>query len=186
MKTQYRLIADASRFTVQTFSRGMLNSFAHNPVLAINDFAGTLAFDPDDPTATAFSLVAKTASLEVVDQAIPADRPEIERIMHQQLLESAFNPEIVFQSTSATGSKAMENWYNVRIVGDLTILGVTKSETVEGQLRILEDRVRLSGRHELPQSRYFNKQISAGAGLIKLKDELKFTFDLVAKRADPK
>ena len=110
------------------------------------------------------------------------DRDEIESRMRKEVLETAAYPEIIFQSTEITGNKIAENWYRLAIAGKLTLHGVTNHQTIDAQLRLIEDEVRLSGDCTLLQPAYRIKPVSALGGMISLKDEVKFAFDLVGRQ----
>lgn len=91
-------------------------------------------------------------------------------------------PEINFESTSVSGDQIIEAPCRVTISGELSLYGVTHDCTVNGQAVASEDSVRSNGEFTLRQTDYRIKLVSAAGGTIKLKDELKFTFDIVAHR----
>jgi len=47
-------------------------------------------------------------------------------------------------------------------------------------------RLRISGQFTLRQSDYGIKPVSFAAGALRLKDELKFSFEVVARKAEPR
>jgi polyisoprenoid-binding protein YceI len=169
---------------VQAFAGGILSSFAHNPTFAIREFTGELRFTPDAPAEGSFRLTVKADSLTLTDSVSQNDRDAIEGQMRQEVLETATYPEVVFQSTGITAARAADDWYRLRIAGEFRLHGVKKAHEVDTQLRILEDEVRLSGQTTLLLSAYHLKRVSALGGTIKLKDELKFDFDLVGRKQD--
>ncbi len=181
---RYTLDPASSRFTVQAFAAGMLSGLGHSPTFAIREFTGELRFAPDAPAEASFRLTVKADSLAITDSVSPKDRDEIESRMRQEVLETAVYPEIVFQGTELTADKVADNWYRLRLKGELRLHGVKRPQPVDAQLRILEDQVRLSGRGTLLLSAYRIKPVSALGGTIKLKDELKFDFDLVGRKQD--
>jgi hypothetical protein len=92
-------------------------------------------------------------------------------------------PEIVFQSTQITATCIVKDRYKVRIIGDLTLHGATRSGLwISAQFTIDEDTMRAQGDFTLKQTDYNIKLVSVAAGALKLKDELKFSFDLVGHR----
>ncbi len=178
----YVLDPARSRFTVQAFARGMLSVLGHSPTFAVRDFTGELHFTPDALDEDAFLLTVRADSLALTDAVSAADRAEIERQMRQDVLETADYPEIVFQSGAFQADRITENWYRLQLAGELRLHGVKKPHAVDAQLRLLDDEVRLSGQSTLAQSAYRIKEVSALAGTIKLKDELKLDFDLVGRK----
>lgn len=184
---RYRLDPGQSNFTVQAFATGLLAGFGHNPLLGIRDFSSEVQFTPDTlaPTLTDASLrmVAKTRSLTVLDDIKEKDRREIEQTMFNEVLEADRYPEIVFQSTQITATRIAEGRYKARIIGDLTLHGVTRNSLwIMAQAMIDGGILHAQGDFTLKQTDYKIKLVSVAASMLKLKDELKFTFDLVGHR----
>lgn len=184
MSKTYTLDASASRFTVQAFAGGMLKSFGHNPTIAIRDFSGQLQFDPDAPGDASLQVTVKANSLEVTDKVSDKDRRDIENGMNNEVLEVEKYPEISYQSTGVSATKVSNNWYRLQITGDLSLHGQTKEHEVDAQLKMRDGELNLSGDFKLKQTDYGIKLFSAMGGTMKLKDELKFNFDIVAREGD--
>src|ERR1700721_3243358 len=94
-KDRYLIDARSSRFTVRAFATGLLSAMGHSPTIAIRDFSGEINFDPAKAEAGSFRLVIKAASLSVQDDISQKDLREMERLMNQDVLETAKYPEIV-------------------------------------------------------------------------------------------
>ena len=182
MMVRYTFDPKASRFTVQAFASGMLSGLGHSPTFAVREYAGELCFAPEAPAETSLLLTVKAESLAVSDSVSAKDRDEIESRMRREVLETAANPEIVFQSNQAATDKISDNWYRLQFAGDLRLHGVKKAQRVDSQVRLTDGEVRLSGQCALLLSAYRIKPVSALGGMIKLKDELKFNFDLVGRK----
>ncbi len=178
----YRVDPRRSRFIVRTFATGMLSAFGHNPTLAIRDFTGEVQFSPEHPEDASLRLQIKADSLEVTDEVSDKDRREIERQTREDVLEAARYPEIVFESTKVSAEKVMGSQYRARITGKLTLRGITRDCVIDSQVIAGEDTLRANGEFPLRQSDFNIKPVSAVGGTIKLKDELKFSFDIVAYR----
>jgi polyisoprenoid-binding protein YceI len=104
--------------------------------------------------------------------------------MREQVLEVDKYPEIVFRSSSISASRLGEGRYRARIIGDLTMHGATqKNIWISAEASITDDRLRARGDFSLKQSDFGIKPFSAAGGTIKLKNELKFSFDMVAQKA---
>jgi polyisoprenoid-binding protein YceI len=183
MTIRYTIDPGSSRFTVQAFASGMLSAFAHSPTFAIRDFSGELRFSSEALTDAVFELTVKADSLAAADSVSPRDRAEIESRMRAEVLETAAYPEIVFQSTDVAADRVAENWHRLRIQGNLSLHGVTHAERIDAQLRLPEEEMRLSGECRLLLSTYRIKRVSALGGMIQLKDELRFSFDLAGRKA---
>jgi polyisoprenoid-binding protein YceI len=179
--SRYLLDPRSSRFTVQAFASGMLSAFAHNPIIAIRDFGGELVM-PGEGEAGSFSLTVHPARLEVSDNIRQKDRLEIDRIMRTEVLEVDKYPEIRFESRTIEADAVAENWYRVKIKGDLQLHGVNRPLETDAQATVLEDSVRLGGGFSILQTEFGIKRTSAAGGMIVAKDEIKFTFDIVGRK----
>ncbi len=179
---RYVLDAGQSTFTVQAFATGLLAGLGHNPTIGIGDFTGEAHFVPGTFADASVHAVARTGSLEVIGDVKEKDRQEMERTMLGEVLDVSRYPEAAFQSTSITTTRIVEGRYKARIVGDLTLHGVTrKGLWITGQLTLSEGTLRAQGEFTLKQTDYGIKPVSVAAGTLKLKDELKLSFDLVGR-----
>jgi polyisoprenoid-binding protein YceI len=176
--TRYALDKSSSRFTVKAFATGMLSSFGHSPTFAIRDFSGEASYDPAVPAAASLVLKVRADSLEVMDDIKSKDRREIESTMNESVLESAKYPEIVFISASISSNKLSEGRFQVNVSGNLSLHGVTRPLAVPAQLAVMGDEFRASGEVSLSQSNFGIQPVSVAGGALKLKDELKFSFDI--------
>jgi polyisoprenoid-binding protein YceI len=182
--TQYILDKSASRFSVRAFASGMLAAMGHNPTIAIRDFTGELHFDPAAPKDASLSMQIRADSLEVTDEIKRKDRLEIESNMRQKVLETSKFPVIFFASTQASADQLGEGRYRVALHGNLSLHGVTGPLQIITQLTMLGDMLRASGEFTILQSSYGIARISVGGGALTLKDELKFSFDMVARKQE--
>jgi len=97
------------------------------------------------------------------------------------VLDTNRYPEIVFESIKASASKAGDTFF-VDLMGALTLHGVTNSHAVAAQVSFHRDVLRAHGEFNVLQSAHGIKPVSVAGGAIKLKDELKCSFDIVARR----
>jgi polyisoprenoid-binding protein YceI len=176
----YRIEAKPSRFTVQVTAAGLLSAFVHNPVIAIRNFSGEARFRQGTFEAASVRVVLPAASLEVTGDVSDKDRREIERTMQEKVLESETYPEIIFDSSAVKVSAAGPGQYRVKMVGLLTLHGVTREQVATGRVTIGPDRLRASGEFSLRQTDYGIELASVAGGALKVKDELKFSFDVLA------
>ena len=94
---RYLIDAKGSTFTVRATATGMLSAFGHNPTIAIPDFQGDVRFASDALEYARLRLVIQAASLVVTDDISNKDRQEIERRMHNEVLETDGFPEIIYE-----------------------------------------------------------------------------------------
>ena len=178
----YAIDPAVSRFTVRAFATGVFSALGHNPTIAIRDFTGDAEFAPDTPDKASLHLKIKADSLAVTDKVSDKDRREMERTMNQDVLETTRYPEIAFDSSSVSASKAGDGQYFVNLLGNLSLHGVTNSQPVSAQIALTGDMLRAHGEFTVKQTAYGIKLVSVAGGTLKLKDELKCTFDIVARK----
>src|SRR5262249_12625580 len=123
------------------------------------------------------------SGLELQDDVNAKDQQEIERLMRDEVLETARYPEIVFATTGVSGNKLGDTMYRLKITGNLNLHGVTNPCVMDAQVWVMPDSLRAQGEFPLRQTDYRIKLVSAAGGTIKVKDELKFSFDIVAGKA---
>jgi polyisoprenoid-binding protein YceI len=179
---RYLIDGKVSRFTVRVFASGMLSAFGHSPTIAIRDFAGEAEFSPDRLESASLHVTVKTASLGITDDISEKDRREIEREMQEGVLESGKYPEITYDCSRVSASNSGNGQPSVTLNGNLALHGVTRGLTIPARVAVNGDMLRAFGEFSLRQSDYNIKLVSAIGGGLKVKDEVKFSFDLVARK----
>jgi polyisoprenoid-binding protein YceI len=179
---RYVIEAKGGNFTVRAFATGMLSVFGHNPTIAIPEFEGEILLNPGAIEQSSMRLVIRAASLTDTDDVSERDRNEINRTMHEQVLESDSCPEIVYECSRLTASKTSEGQYWAALNGELTLRGVTRTQPVSARVALNGDKLRATGDFSVRQSDYEIRPVSAAGGTIKLKDELKLSFDITARK----
>lgn len=183
--TLYRLDAGRSRFTVQAFAGGLLSPFGHNPTIVIRDFEGEAESASDTLEAAKLGVRVNADSLAVAGDFKEKDRLEMEQTMREHVLETGRFPEIVFESTSVTASSLSGGRFRVRVVGDLTLHGVTgRNLRIQAEVEPTDGGLRAHGEFTLRQTDYQIKLVSVAGGALKVKDELKFSFDIMASPSE--
>ncbi len=177
---RYRLVADGSAFTVQAFAEGLFSAFGHDPVIAVREFTGEAQFVPGTLEAAQVRLTVRADSLAVANEVKEKDRHEIERMMREEVLEVHQYPEITFTSASVRASRLREGRYRGRIIGELSLHGVTqKNLWVSAEVNISDQSLRAQGEFTLRQTDYNIKNVSVGGGALKVKNEVKLSFDII-------
>jgi len=181
---RYVIDGRSSRFTVRALATGLLAKMGHNPTIGIRDLSGEVKFNPDKLEAGSFRLVIKSASMSVQDDISDKDLREMERLMNQEVLETAKFPEIVYEAPSISVSKMADMLYSATLNGNLTLHGVTRSQPITARVALLGSMLRASSDFTLNQTDYNIKLVSVAGGALKLKDELKFSFEIVARKQE--
>jgi len=176
---RYRIDPPPSRLSVRTFASGALSVFGHDPAFVVRDVRGELTLEADAPTSASLRLVAKADSLELTGEANDSDRREIEQRTQQEVLESASYPEIIYACRE--GQVVAHGPLQLTLKGDLTLHGITRPQPVSTRLFLAADMVRAQGEATIRLSDYGIQPVTAVGGLLRIKDEVKLTFDIVAR-----
>jgi polyisoprenoid-binding protein YceI len=180
---RYKINASQSRFTVRALVGGLLSSVAgHDHTIAIRDFTGMAQFTYGTVTPAALQFTVKADSLAVTDKVSDSDRNKIQATMRNDVLDVNSYPEITFRSTGITATRVEEGKYETRINGDLTLHGTTRALTINAFVTFLATSLEAEGQFALRQTDYGIRLVSVAGGTIKVKDELKFSFHIVAER----
>ena len=182
-EVRYQLDASRSKFMAEALAGGLLWFKGHNHLIAVRDFTGEARLDPDSIPSSTLRLTAKAASLEETSDVFT---PQQKQIINKELREIVLHPDkfpdIVFQSTGATGKATGTGQYDLKLNGNLTLHGVTRPIVVPTQVTITGDELRAVGKFSINRSDYNVKATSAFHGLVRVKNRLKFTFDIVGRR----
>jgi polyisoprenoid-binding protein YceI len=182
---RYIIDAKASTFFAQAFATGLLASFGHDPKIAIRDFQGDVSFTLTGSTieGARLNLSIQANSLDVVEDISDKDRQEIHRKMCDEVLETDRFPEIRYECSRVSASGSGDRFW-AALNGELSLRGVTKAQPVSARVVINGSSVRATGEFSIRQSDYEITPVSAAAGAIKIKDEVKCTFDIVARKQE--
>lgn len=182
--THFVVDAGSSRFSVQAFATGFLSAMGHNPVIGIRTFSGEVNFSSESLQASGLKLAIQAGSLGVQDDISDKDRREIEKLMNEQILEPAKYPEIAYEAAQVAVTRLGDALYSLSANGNLSFHGVSRGQPVTARVAVFGDMLRASGDFTLDQSDYRIKPISVAGGALKVKDELKFSFELVARKKE--
>ena len=182
MTPAYVLDAAKSRFQVRAFASGLLSSFGHNPTIAVREFAGEASFRADAPEQSTLLVEIQAASLAVTNDVKESDRRDIERTMQEDVLEIADYPEIRFEGKGRQITELARGMFRVLLAGSLSLHGVERNLEFPCNLVVSDNSLRANGEFTIRQTDFGIKLVSVAGGALKLKDELKFQFDIVANR----
>lgn len=177
---RYRLDASQSNFMVRAFSGGLLWFKGHDHLIRARDFSGEAQLTPGAINPASLHITVRAASLEETrDVFTPQQKQIINKELRDIVLEPDKYPEIVFKSTSVTGKSIGANQYELKIVGDLTLHGVTRQITIPTMVTITANDLRAIGEFNIERSDFNVEATSAMHGMIRVRDKLKFSFDIV-------
>lgn len=179
---RYEIDKSRSKFMVKA-SRGGLAWFkGHSHYLAVRDYSGQATLDLAAINSASLTMTIAADSLEETDPWFTQQQKDIiKRELDEIVLESAKYPTITFTSTEVKG-KFKDGRFEVKITGDITLHGVTKRIVIPAAVTANADTLNAKGAFTLDRSDFNVKATSAFNGLVRVKDKLKFTFDINARR----
>lgn len=179
----YTLDASRSKFMAHANRSGLLWFKGHDHHLAASEFTGEVSITPQTITPASMRLVVKAASLHETGADFTEQQKQIiNKELRDIVLHPDQYPEIIFQSTGVTAKAAGANQYEVKIVGNLTLHGVTKHITIPAVVTVNGNDLRAVGKFEIDRDDFNVKATSAFHGLVRVSDDIKFEFDIVGSR----
>ena len=179
----YNLDASQSKFMAHASAGGLLWFKGKDHHLAASEFTGQVEITPDTITPASLRLVVKAASLH--ETGAKFTEPE-KQIINKELREIVLHPDqypdITFRSTNVTAKPSGAGRYEVKIDGDLTLHGVTKRITIPAVVTLEGNNLRAVGEFSIDRDDYNVKATSAFHGLVRVKNKIKFDFDIVGRK----
>jgi polyisoprenoid-binding protein YceI len=157
---------------IQVFKSGFFSAFGHNHEIEAPISQGVV----ETSESAGVEVRVEARQLRVLDPDLPADkRAQVQKTMEgPEVLDNGRFPEIRFRS-SLVEKKGRDGW---TVNGDLTLHGQTHPVAVEVTLQDGHYR----GSAKLKQRDFGITPVSVAGGTVKVKDEVKITFDLVLTR----
>jgi polyisoprenoid-binding protein YceI len=180
-EARYGLDASKSIFMVRAFSGGLLWFKGHDHFVAVRDFTGEVRLTPQSISPASLQMTIKSDSLvETRDVFTEQQKQIINKELREIVLETAQYPEITFKSTKVTGNLTSAGQFDARVEGDLTMHGVTHPIIIPAQVTLGPNDLRAKGEFTVDRGDFKVKATSAVHGLVRVRDKLKFTFDILA------
>ena len=180
---EFRVDAAASQVTVHVGRAGAFGFAGHDHEVAVPNMDGTIVLDSADATRSTITLRFDVTAMKVTGRGEPAaDVPEVQRVMlSDRVLDAQRYPTIAFTSRRIVIVKQAGDQLVLRVEGDLTLHGVTRPITVPVELRLAADQLTATANATVRQTDFGIRPVSAGAGTVKVKDELEIAFRIVAR-----
>jgi len=177
---RYRLDASQSKFIAHAMAGGLLWFKGHDHLVAVREFSGEAQLTPNSITPASLEIIAKTESMVETSSVFTEQQKQIiNKELREIVLEPAKYPEIIFRSTNVTGKSTSNNQYALSIRGDLTLHGITRPITIPTKVAVTGNDLRASGEFSIDRGDFKVKATSAVHGLVRVRDKVKFTFDIV-------
>jgi len=180
---RFRLDSSQSKFIAHALRGGLLWFKGHEHLVAAREFFGEAQITPDKITPASLQLTVKADSMvETSDAFTEPQKQIINRELREIVLEPAKYPEIVFRSTEVTGKSLGNGQYDLKIRGDLTLHGVTRHIVIPAKVTLTGNNLRAVGEFSVGRSDFKVKATSAFHGMVRVRNKVKFTFDIVGHR----
>lgn len=181
--SRYSLDATRSKFIAHALAGGLLWFKGHDHLVAVRDFTGEATLDSDTLANSSLQITAKAASMEETSSVFTeAQKKIINKELREIVLLPDQYPDIIFKSTSVSGKATSANQYDLKIAGNLTLHGVTRPITIPTKVTITGNDLRAQGEFSIDRGDFNVKATSAFHGLVRVRDKVKFEFDIVAHR----
>lgn len=179
---RFRLDPSRSKFIARGLRGGLLWFKGHEHLIAAREFAGEAQVTPSSIQPAALQLTVRADSMvETSDAFTEQQKQIINKELREIVFEPGKYPEITFRSTSVNG-KIKNGEYEVRIDGDLTLHGVTRIIRIPAKVSLTGNTMRAVGEFSINRSDFKVKATSAFHGLVRVRDKVKFEFDIVGEK----
>ena len=179
---RYRIDPAKSTFMVHANRTGLLWFRGHSHRIAVRDFSGEAALTPDVVNPASLQMSVRSASLEETDPVFTQEQKNIiNKELKEIVLEPDKFPEITFQSTGVTGG-LKNGKIEILIAGNLNLHGVTKPIEIPASVTLEGNNLRAVGEFDIDRDDFGVKATSAFHGIIRVKNNIKFVFDIIAEK----
>src|SRR5215207_1548650 len=178
----YRLDPSRSKFMIRAFAGGLLWFKGHDHFVAARDFAGEARLTPGSVSPASLNLSVRAASLAETREVFNAQQKKIiDGELRDIVLEPEKYPDITFKSTDVSVD-ARGGVFRVKLGGDLTLRGVTRRVVIPAEVTLEGQDLRARGEFTVKRSDFKVPATSAFHGTVRVRDRLKVSFDIVARK----
>jgi polyisoprenoid-binding protein YceI len=162
---RYRLDSSQSKFVAHALRGGLLWFKGHDHLVAVREFSGEAQLTPDTLNPASLEITAKTASMEETSSVFTEPQ---KKIINKELREIVLlpdqYPDIVFRSTNVTGKAIGNGQYDLKIIGDLTLHGMTRQITIPTKVTVTGNDLRAQGEFSVNRRTSKSKQLQQRTG----------------------
>jgi polyisoprenoid-binding protein YceI len=171
-------LSPGSRLVVRTGRTGFFGFAGHTHVIRARAVTGQLIYREGTP-ASSLRLTVPTDSLEVLTPPDTAEIRKVTQAMRTDVLHVDKYPRMTFAADSLSAKTG-----KMEFPLAVTMEGVTRPIPVTADVTLGPDTIRARGTFTAKQTDFGIKPFRGGpGGIVKVADEVKFCFDLVAVRA---
>jgi polyisoprenoid-binding protein YceI len=181
---QFGIDAASSKIRLNVGRSGLFGFAGHDHEVAVPAFAGNVMLDRADVSRSSLSVQFDAAALTVTGKGEPPqDVPEVQRVMLSDgVLDVQRHPKITFVSRSVSVVERATNRMMLRVSGQLSLRGVARPVTVPVEVQLSGDRLTATGKATVRQTLFGMRPVTAGAGTVRVKDDVEVIFTVIARR----
>ena len=174
------MLAAQSQLTLTLTQEGLLRNIHPTHHVGVKSFTGRIQLPADESKALA-ELDAEAKSFVNIDKNMnDFERSGFHKVLHEDVLASARFPTIKFRSVSVSNIQKSGDHRSFTLNGDLTLRGVTRRVAFPVKVTINGKQLRATGEESIKQTDFGITPYSGGFGTIKIGDQLKVSFVIIA------
>ena len=178
----YRIDLAQSTIGVTIYQDGMLAKVRPSHAIVVKNFSGWVRYSRGKESQATVELDAEAKSLVNAEKEIgEIERREFEKALRDVVLEAPKYPQILFRSTSITDLRQSGQGHSFTLHGDVLMHGVKRRLSIPVEVVVSGKQLTGTGSINFKQTDFSMKPYEAAFGLIKIRDELKVSFSIVAK-----
>jgi polyisoprenoid-binding protein YceI len=181
-----QLVVDpaATSITIRVGRSGLFSFAGHDHEILAPVLQGAVALVRSDVSRSTMSVAFDAHALKVSGKGEPPqDVAEVQRVMlSDRVLDPDKYPRITFQSRSMSIDQRSGERVTLRVTGDLTLHGVTKQTAFPLTVQLTDDGLHAEGKTTIRQRDFGIEPVTAGAGTVRVKDDVEIVFAVTARR----
>ncbi len=181
--TTYPVVESKSSVRIHVGKSGAFSFAGHRHEVQA-PVSGTVTADPANLSASSVDLTFASGRLRVLPDGEPSgDAPKVEEVMHgPEVLDAVRFPEIHFRSKKVAGRALSGGAYELSLVGELSLHGVTQEITVPVKVTLDGRSLTAAGQTTLGHDQFGMKPVTAGGGTVKVANDIHIDFQIVAEQ----
>ncbi|MBK7597945.1 MAG: YceI family protein [Acidobacteria bacterium] len=179
----YEIDQEQSRIIVHLVQEGLIARLHPRHEVAAQKFSGNVAMSVVNEADISVEVETEAASLTNIDTDMSDfERKEFHNILRNKVLECDKFPVIRFVAASVSDVKRSGANRSFNLNGDLFLHGTKRAVSLPVNVVIDGSVLKAQGEAKLKQSDFGIKPYTGGFGAIKIGDELKVSFQIVARK----
>jgi polyisoprenoid-binding protein YceI len=178
----YAVEAEASTVAIHVGKSGLFRFAGHEHEVVAPAVGGEVVADARDLARSSVWVRFEAASLRVLAKGEPPeDVPKVQATMlGPKVLDVARFAEITFRSRSVSGRPTSPEVYELQVVGDLSLHGITRAVSLPLRVDLADDRLTATGRTVIRQTDFDIRPVSV-AGVVNVRNEVAVDFSISAR-----